>query len=508
MIETKKMPFFALPLLLIGCVFLRLINLDKGFSGDEGALLFYATGTIAEIMTKLKEISIFPPISALLLHIWMLFGNSELWIRLYFVLFGAGSCYLIYLIGVEYLDRKFGLIALFVSTISPFLIWTSQYIRSYIDSTFWMLLSTLFFLKLIKSKEGFRNYLFYALSSAVAVYTSYFNILILLTQFVFVLIFFYRERRRLLGYLLSVSMAGILFLPWFLTALGQYRNATGIKQFWNLQGFRLGGIYIGRYIRQVLTLFGIDPDFLNMGLSQIPINRWLLFFISFVIFIAVLWVIYLAVKALYKIQVGRHKLVWFFVILAVLPIVLANLAEALFNFRPTPKLFSYNCAIFIFLIAALLYVLSDRRKIYYPVLLGITFLYIARLPAAYQPEMDTKKAYNFLANNISEGEIILMVRNTNYYLGAKPLPNVTLKDYLEQDVKTGDYIALSGSAKDVLSGLKNTHTSIWFYKSEGTDEILGANRLLLKWLNENGYSVQRVKHFKRIELLNFKKNGA
>lgn len=498
----------ALPALLLLAVSLalRLINLDKGISGDEGALLLYAQGSPLQILERLKDIAIFPPLSAFGLHLWMFFGNGEVWARMYFVFFGAGSCYLVYLIGREYIDERFGHIALLIASISPFLIWTSQYVRSYSDATFWMLASSLFFLRMVKEEERLSNYLFFAGSCAAGIYTAYFNILIVMSQFIFWLIFFFRDAKRLFRGALAFMLTGFLFAPWFLTALNQYHNATAIKEFWNLKGFRYGGLYLGRYIRQILALCGMDPDFLSAGGSLVYMDKKLLFAASFAIFIAALWLIYLSIRALYRMHKGNHKLVWLFVILAFLPVVFANLAEALYNFRPTSKLFSYGCAVFIFPAASAVYSLRGR-KMFYPLLSVIIFIYLLRLPVVYQPETDTKKAYNFLSGAVKENETILMVRNTNYYLSCEILPAIVLKDYLERDAATGNYEALSPSTKAVLKDMKDKYESIWFYRAYGNDEIFGANILVTDWLEENGYYLSRLERFKQIDILNFKKAG-
>lgn len=492
--------------LLAASLALRLINLDKGFSGDEGALLLYAQGSPFQILERLKDIAIFPPLSALGLHLWMFFGNSEVWVRMYFIFFGAGSCYLVYLIGREYIDEGFGLLSLILASVSPFLIWTSQYVRSYSDATFWMLASSLFFLRMVKGKERLSNYLFFAGSCAAGIYTAYFNILIVMAQFIFWLVFFFRDVKRLLKGVLAFTLSGFLFLPWFLTALNQYHNATAIKEFWNLKGFRYGGLYLGRYIRQVLALFGMDPDFLSAEGLHTYIDKKLLLVASFAIFIAALWFIYLAIRALYRMHKGSHKLVWLFVILAFLPVVFANLAEALYNFRPTSKLFSYGCALFIFPIAAAVYSLRGR-KIYYLFFSAIIFIYLLRLSVVYQPETDTKKAYDFLSGAVKKNETILMVRNTNYYLSREILPAIVLKDYMERDAATGDYEALSPSTKAVLEDMKDKYESVWFYRAYGNDEIFGANTIVTEWLEENGYYLSRLERFKQIDILNFKKAG-
>lgn len=492
--------------LLSASLALRLINLDKGFSGDEGALLLYSQGSPFQILERLKDIAIFPPLSAIGLHLWMFFDGSEVWIRMYFVFFGMGSCCLVYFLGREYITERFGLIALFLASVSPFLIWTSQYVRSYSDATFWMLVSTFFFLRMVKEEERVSNYLFFAGSCALGIYTAYFNILIVLSQFIFWLVFFFRDVKKLLKGLSAFALSGFLFLPWFFTALNQYGNATAVREFWNLKGFRCGGLYLGRYIRQVLALAGMDPDFLSAGGVHLHIDKKLLFAASFIIFIAVLWLIYLAIRVLYRIHKGDHKLVWIFIILAFLPVVFANAAEALYNFRPTSRLFSYGCAVFIFPAAAVVYSLRGR-KIFYAVAAAIIFVYLLRLPVVYQPETDTKKAYNFLAASVKEKETILMVRNTNYYLSRQDLPSIILKDYIERNEATGNYEALSSSGISVLEDMKDRFDSIWFYRADGNDEIFGANTIVTDWFRDNGYYLNRIERFKQIDILNFKKEG-
>lgn len=492
-------------LLLFASAILRLINLDRGLSGDEGALLFYAqSNSFSGIIDKLKGVAIYPPMSALALNSWMRLSDSEIWVRLYFVFFGIGTCYMIYLIASEYINKKYGLIALFIAAISPLLIWTSQYIRSYMDATFWMMLSTLFFLKIVKNKTAPLNYLFYILSSTAAIYTAYFNILILLSQLVFISIFYFRQRKNLIKWFLSMLSIGLLFLPWFFTAVGQYQNATGLKLFWNTKGFRAFGIlYLGRYVRQVFALLGMDPDFFNIAITDAGINNCLLCFISLIAFMFFAYFIYIAIKALYKFFPHDLKMVFVFPVLAILPLVLANIAEILYNFRPYAKLLSYNHALLIFIIAFLIYSLYGRKRIFYSAVLVLAVVCFARLPFACQPEADTKKSAAYLRENIKNGEAALMVRNTNHYIEGKDFSYFELQRYLEQDVSTGIFKKFSDSASVILNEIREEYGKIWFYRLYGTDEILGANKLIIDWFKTNGYYLNKVEHFKRIDIMNF-----
>ena len=105
----------------------------------------------------------------------MKISTSTSWIRFYFVLFGVGVCVLIYLIAREYFNEKLANIALLIAAFSPLLIFASQYVRSYMDSAFWMLLSCLMMLRILKGKESIFNWAGYVISCVLSIYTFYFS---------------------------------------------------------------------------------------------------------------------------------------------------------------------------------------------------------------------------------------------------------------------------------------------------------------------------------------------
>jgi uncharacterized membrane protein len=479
----------------------RIINLGKGISGDEGALLVYSQRSLGELSLLMKKTLNYPPLSFLLMHIWMSLGKSEAWARLYFVLFGVGCCWIIYLLAKELFGREVGRLAFFFAAISPFLVWTSQYIRSYIDATFWALLSTYILLAISGGRAKGRAYIFYATTSCAAIYTSYFNFLILASQAMFILLL--KDRRRILKLFISLACAGILFLPWLGTAIGQYSNCTGTKAFWNLKGLRCGGLYVGRYIRQLIVLAGLDPDFLNLGLPAI--NPLILFLGSLALLGLAIYLLYRSAKYPDSLFGRNNKPGYGLLLLMIGPVILANAAETLFNFRPYGKLFSYSHAIFIIFLAAAIYRFRQRRKILFGLIAGISLLYLARLPLAYQPEAQTKKAYSYLERNAKNTEAILMVRNNNHYFEKSPLKVIACINYLSQDPRSGDYTAISREGLLLLEALKKDYARVWFYKNYGNDDILGGNKLIEEWLSANGYVRCGGAHFKRIELINYKR---
>jgi uncharacterized membrane protein len=487
--------------LLLLSYIVRAINLCKGISGDEGALLVYSQRSLGELSLLMKKTLNYPPLSFLLMHIWMSLGKSEVWARLYFVFFGVGCCWIIYLIAKELFGRQVGRLALFFAAISPFLIWISQYIRSYIDATFWALLSTYILMVIAGGRAKRYSYIFYAAACCAAIYTSYFNFLILASQAIFIL--FLRDRRKILKLFASLACAGILFLPWLGTAAGQYSNCSGTKAFWNMKGLRWGGLYVGRYVRQLIVLAGFDPDFFNLGLPRV--DPLVLRLGGLVLLGLAVYFICRAAKgvALLTRRNGYpgHALILFML----LPVMLANIAEALFNFRPYGKLFSYSHGIWLIFMAAVIYQFRARAKFFYLLVAAVSVLYLVRLPFVYQPEAQTKKAYLYLQEKMQGKEAVLMVRNNNHYFAGSPLPVVTLINYFSQDPVSGDYAAISREGLAVLAEAKNRYRGFWFYKNYGNDEILGGNRLIENWLTANGYvQVQRT-HFKRIEIIKLEK---
>jgi 4-amino-4-deoxy-L-arabinose transferase-like glycosyltransferase len=90
-----------------------------------------------------------PPLVFLIQHIFfILFGISLISARLPVALAGVGSVILLYLIGKELYDRRYGILASLLLTVSTFFIWMSRI--NYLEGieTFFILLAVLFFLKL------------------------------------------------------------------------------------------------------------------------------------------------------------------------------------------------------------------------------------------------------------------------------------------------------------------------------------------------------------------------
>jgi hypothetical protein len=233
-------------IILVG-FFLRLYHLDTvAFRGDEAfSVQRWSATPLYESLTDIASIEPHPPLTYILFRAWGLifgtyFGFSLRMLPLLFNLMGIPA---LYAIGKLLSGRHdIGLLAAFFWAIHPFQIWHAQDYRNY---AIWAGLSTLtvwlgLHLILAKRKRHI-DWIFYtllALSSCLIFYNELITIGVL---GLFVLIFYWRDRRFLVQWsLLNGGIIAIIFLTFFifqgdLITSGGYGGTTGgfeLTQYW------------------------------------------------------------------------------------------------------------------------------------------------------------------------------------------------------------------------------------------------------------------------------------
>jgi uncharacterized membrane protein len=223
-IVLSKRYFQLLPLLgiLSLALFLYLYKIgDESLWTDE----FYSIEAAEEVPGKINKTR---PVYFILLRIWMLFGSSDIWLRLLSVPFALGSIFLTYLIGKRLLGQPAGLVSALLLTLSPVFINHAQEIRMYTVSTFWGLLGTLLVLEIFK-KPNITNLIGWFVCRILAILTTPLNILLLAPDIV-LLMYHYRHRRRFIAVLIGIFVAlVILSFPWMVTF---YNSAIGFFGGW------------------------------------------------------------------------------------------------------------------------------------------------------------------------------------------------------------------------------------------------------------------------------------
>ena len=212
---SKKLDLILLAVIIVVAAILRLWKLGQvPFMHDEfSALLRTQFDNFHDFIQQGVMPDSHPIGVQLFLWGWVkLFGWSEFWVKLPFVLMGIGSIYLIYLIGRQWFNRKVGLFSAAFFAVSQFTVFYSQLARPYSAGLFFVLLMAYFWHKVVfETKTTTMHYVGFALSAWACSLIQYFSIaqagLIFLTG----LFFLPKERRK--AYWLSGIGAVVLFAP-------------------------------------------------------------------------------------------------------------------------------------------------------------------------------------------------------------------------------------------------------------------------------------------------------
>lgn len=154
-----------------------------------------------------------PPLFIAILHLWFrVFGISEFTARIVPAFGGILAVPLLYRYIAESVGKKAALEGAFLLAFSPYHIFYSQEARPYTLS-FSLAIVTWLVLRRALLKGGIKWWLAHTVCLVFLLYLHYFNVCAIAGEFVYVLIFWHRQRRRLWSFLLSGTTALLLFLP-------------------------------------------------------------------------------------------------------------------------------------------------------------------------------------------------------------------------------------------------------------------------------------------------------
>lgn len=214
--------------LILGFV-LRIFSLNQSLWLDEATTALVAQMNLNSFFNSFMIADFHPPLYYLLIRYWIIvFGNSEVFIRIPSVLFGVATIYLVYLIAKE-LRQKWPLVpALFLAT-SGLHIYYSQEARMYSMACFFASLIIWFYIK--------QKWLLFSISVAALFLTDYLSLLILPSLFVYILVY---SRSDLKKFIYSLIPFFIVFLLWLPTFWRQLSNGLSVQSqmsgWWSILG--------------------------------------------------------------------------------------------------------------------------------------------------------------------------------------------------------------------------------------------------------------------------------
>ena len=499
--------FIVCVLLAIG-LSIRMVNLNKEYSGDESSLVEFTHMGFDKMIGELKGRDIYPPLTYILVHLWLLIHDSTAWMRMYFVLFGAGSCLLIYLIANEYLDRKLALLVLLFAVFSPLLISISQILRSYADSAFWLLLSTFFMIRIIKGKNTLMDWSVYTASLVLSLYTFYFSALFILSQFVYVVVFMRSDKKLVLKWFLSLVITGLVFAPWVPSALGQFHNASSISFDWSDKGFNVGFLRLGLYARNLVSMMGLDPSFMIFpGGVQVHFTKIVLAAVVTAVSGAFIFILYTSfgfLKNKFE-DSGDSRLLWLPLWMAFLPLLFSWLFAGLLNTLPTAKYLAVPHSMFLILIAAFIGNLwSGKRRVSILFLLLVLLIFASRIPAAVSPEFEYRKSIIFLEENLTKYDCLICINSP-------PAGSVTNnaividKKYINLNAQKSAYLPLPDQVWQDIRGRIKSCRSVWSYRVHGHFELFGLYAQIDDFLKTEGYKIKEKYRFRNIDIIKLEK---
>lgn len=209
---------------------------------DEGFTMMMIKFSPWEIIQRTMR-DVHPPFYYLILHYWaQFFGNSELAIRGMSALLGIGVVIFTYLIIKKLFNQEVAKIAALFTALGPFLIRYSQEARMWNLVAFLVTAATYFLLKACEDKK-YKWWVLYSISMALAAYTQYFSLLVLMPHWVYVLLKCFTIQKG------DYSASG-----WQWDHLKNFKMDAGLKN--RLFGFLTTNIFIiGAFSFWVPTLF-------------------------------------------------------------------------------------------------------------------------------------------------------------------------------------------------------------------------------------------------------------
>jgi len=195
---------------------------------DEAQSLFQTNRDIAGMLNLVAQ-DVHVPLYHTLLHFWQIaFGQDIFVARMLSLVFFVGTIIMTYVLATYALGRRgVGLFAAFLVAISPFMNWYGSEARMYTMLAFVTVLHAFFFVKLLRL-SGSARWVLWVLTGIIGVYTHYFFIFVLLSEFATVLAIRKKslDKHLLRNVIISGVVIAISLLPWlyYVYSLGLANN--------------------------------------------------------------------------------------------------------------------------------------------------------------------------------------------------------------------------------------------------------------------------------------------
>lgn len=209
---TRSHYFQILVILVIIGSFLRFYNL--GYNSlwlDEASTYTISQNSFLGIWQTMMTGEVNPPLFYWIEHVMLLFGNSEIVLRLVPALAGVLSIPVFYFVGKEFLDRNAGLISAALCMVAATLVYYSQEARAYSLALLFTALGTLFFLKALRS-GSLSYWALFGIFMALAFWTHFYVIMFIAALIVYIVVLCLPQLRTEIPKIRGFAVGLLIFL--------------------------------------------------------------------------------------------------------------------------------------------------------------------------------------------------------------------------------------------------------------------------------------------------------
>jgi uncharacterized membrane protein len=393
-------------LILICGVFFRWTGINNGYWYDEWSSFYYSNpnSNINEIYNSVISEEGAQPLYFIIASKWnYLFGYSPETLRYFSLLLGCLSIFVFLVLLKEfYQNNIFIYFALFLFSSNYFLIQFTQESRFYSLSLFLSILNLIFFFKFLKNKKYCFCYIFF---SIISLLINIFFILILFSQFIFLLI----NKNKKLYYFISIAFSLFLYCmidyQWIISIFKKNVIFENTINFNFLAGYYFNVFFGSIFLGGLILIF----CFFYLKNIKTLINNNILFCIISIIITYSLPVIYSLVKS----PILRPRYIIFIV-----PIIIIY--------------FSY-------IIAKLNKKFIQNLVIIFVVLFSIIIFFYSK-PIIFKP--DTNAAFTIIANSKSKFLLINKVKKdyfNNYLLNLSLAKKLNIRFINDNEILNKDF---------------------------------------------------------------------
>lgn len=233
-IKSNLLLFF----ILFVALFIRLYDLNaEGLWTDE-LISMYTSNPFYSIKQMYNVLHFWdqtPPLYPILFWIWLkIVGFTALNGKIFSVIGGMLSLIIVYFLTKETYNKKTALIITFIVSITPYHVYYSREIRSYIWAFAIVTLVFYFFIKQLKNYNYKRNRVFFIISGSLLLYVSYFSFFIHmgLVTILFLILILKLKPIQIKNWIIDYVFIGISYIPWvypFIKIFGFHNENNGTK---------------------------------------------------------------------------------------------------------------------------------------------------------------------------------------------------------------------------------------------------------------------------------------